>query len=189
VAEHLKAVGGEIDRRVRLARGPQLVIVAPEELRSEIESSLSAEARESIVGWASAEAHAAPPELLEVARPHLDAAHAARVNATLERWREERGKNARASAGWPETLAAASDGRVEMLLLAAGADRQAYRCPTCGRAEASGGDCPLDGVALEPTAGGDLAVHQTLAHGGLVLTVPGDLVDDGADGIGALLRF
>src|SRR5262249_13016282 len=87
VAEHLKRVGGEIDKRVRRARGPQLVIVAPEELRSEVEGRLSAEARESIVGWASAEAHASPVELLDVARPHLDHAHALRVEETVERWR------------------------------------------------------------------------------------------------------
>jgi len=188
VAEHLKKVGGEIDKRVRRSRGPQLVIVAPEELRSEIGDALSAEARESIVGWASAEAHATPGELLEVARPHLERARVARVGAALERWREERGKHGRASAGWAETLAAASDGRVEQLLLEEGADRKAFRCPKCGRAEASGGSCPLDGTELEPGAAADLAVQHTLAHGGVVATVlRGQLAD--AEGIGALLRF
>src|SRR5213076_1558320 len=102
VAEHLKKVGGEIDRRVRRVRGPQLVIVAPEELRSEIEGALSVAARESIVGWASAEAHASPAGLLAVARPHLEHARAARAAEALERWHEERGKSARASAGWAD---------------------------------------------------------------------------------------
>jgi peptide chain release factor subunit 1 len=188
VAEHLKAVGGEIDKRVRRARGPQLVIVAPEELRSEIESALSAEARESLVGWASAEAHASPGELLEVARPHLDHARAARVNEAIERWREERGRSGRASAGWADTLAAASDGRVEVLLLGDGARQKAYRCPQCGRAEASAGTCPLDGTELEPGAGADLAVERTLEQGGAIVTVLGGELDD-AEGVGALLRF
>src|SRR5205823_14240607 len=166
VAEHLKTVGGEVDRRVRATPGPQLVIVAPEELRAEIEGALSVQARESIVGWASAEAHATPLELLDAVRPHLDRARAARIAAALERWREERGKNGRASSGWQETLPAASDGRVELLLLGGGADRKAFRCPECGRAEPAGGNCPLDGAELESGAGTDLAVQQTLAHGG-----------------------
>jgi peptide chain release factor subunit 1 len=188
VAEHLKTVGGEIDRRVRRARGPELVIVAPDELRGEIEGTLSAEARESIVGWASAEAHATPAELLEVARPHLDHARAVRVAEALERWREERARNARASAGWEATLTAASDGRVELLFLADGADGRAFSCPECGRAQADGGSCPLDGAKLEPEAAADLAVLKTLAQGGAVARVPGAELGD-VEGVGALLRF
>src|SRR5262249_29157160 len=142
VAEHLKTVGDEIDKRVRRTRGPQLVIVAPDELRAEVEGALSVEARESIVGWASARANASPLELLESARPYLERARRARIGESVERWREERGRKARASAGWAETLPAASDGRVELLLLADGAERKAYRCPRCGRGEAEGGSCP-----------------------------------------------
>jgi len=188
VAEHLKAVGGEIDKRVRSTRGPELVIVAPDELRAEIEGALSVEARESIVGWANARANASPLELLEVARPHLERARTARIGEAVERWREERGRHARASAGWAETLPAASDGRVDLLLLGEGADRKAFRCPRCGRGEAEAGSCPLDGTQLEPDAGSDIAVQQTLVQGGSVATVRGDQLDD-AEGVGALLRF
>jgi len=188
VAEHLKTVGGEIDKRVRGTRGPELVIVAPDELRAEIEGALSVEARESIVGWTSARANAPPLELLEVARPHLERARAARIAEAVERWREERGRNARASAGWAETLPAASDGRVELLLLEEGADRTAFRCPRCGRGEAEGGNCPLDGTQLEPDSGADIVVQQTLAQGGSVAIVPAGRLDD-AKGVGALLRF
>jgi peptide chain release factor subunit 1 len=188
VAEHLKRVGGEIDKRVRRTRGPQLVIVAPEELRAEIEGALSVEARESIVGWASARANASPLELLDVARPHLERARRARVDEAIDRWREERGRNARASAGWTETLPAASDGRVELLLLAEGATRNAFRCPNCGRGEPEAGHCALDGTSLEPDSGSDLVVQQTLAQGGSVLIVSDGQLDD-AEGVGALLRF
>jgi peptide chain release factor subunit 1 len=188
VAEHLKTVGGEIDKRLRRARGPQLVIVAPEELRGEIEEALSPEARDAIVGWAHAEAHAATTELLAVARPHFDHARVAREREALDRWREERGRNARATAGWPDTLAAASDARVETLFLDANARGQAFRCPQCGRAEATAGSCPLDGAEVEPAEGDELAVHHTLAHGGVVVSLlAGELAE--VDGIGALLRF
>jgi peptide chain release factor subunit 1 len=187
VIEHLKTVGGEIDKRVRRARGPQLVIVAPEELRGEIEAALSNDTKEVVVGWAQADAYATPAELLEVVRPVFDHALALREQEALERWREEIGKNARAAAGWHDTLAAVSDARVEQLLAAEGADRAAYRCPECDRAVAEAGSCPLDGATLEERDGLDLAVHHTLAQGGTVVTVGGDLL--GGEGIGALLRF
>jgi len=45
-------------------------------LRSGIESTLSVEAREAIIGWASAESHANEVELLELVRPLLDEARA-----------------------------------------------------------------------------------------------------------------
>src|SRR3954452_1773135 len=68
VRDHLKTVGGEIDRRVRGDGGPDLVIVAPEELKPEIEGALSAETLGAILGWAQAEAHASPAELLDVVK-------------------------------------------------------------------------------------------------------------------------
>jgi len=95
-----------------------------------------------------------------------------------------------ASAGWEQTLEAASDGRVEQLLVQEGVDYPAYRCPECGRAQAGGGSCPLDGTELDRREEGlDLAVHQTLAHGGTVGVIR-DRDDLGpVGGIAALLRF
>src|SRR5439155_24527499 len=141
------------------------------------------------VGWAQAEAHATPAELLEVARPHLERARARQVTEALERWQAEAGRNGRAAAGWEDTLQAASDGRVELLLVQRGANREAFRCPECGRGYASAGSCPLDGHELERQLDGlDLAVHQVLAHGGAVLPVEGTTLN-AHEGIGALLRF
>jgi hypothetical protein len=104
VHEHVDAIGGEIDGTVRRARTPQLVIVAPEELRSTITSKLSSEARESIVGWASVEAHAGPDELLATVQPIFEQVRVRREREQLERWREQLGRNGRAVSGWHETL-------------------------------------------------------------------------------------
>jgi peptide chain release factor subunit 1 len=189
VRDHLKAVGGEIDKRVRRERGPDLVIVAPEELRPEIEGKLSSDAREAIVGWASAQAQASPAELLEVVRPILDRVYAERQRAAVDRWREEQGRGGRAAAGWRQTLEAASDGRVELLLVDVRANRQAYRCPSCGRAVADAGACPVDGATLQLHPDGvDLATHLVLTTGGAVISrADDDLIAH--EGIGALLRF
>jgi hypothetical protein len=108
----------------------------------------------------------------------------------VDRWREELGRKGRAVSGWRPTLEAASDARVELLLFREGAEHEARRCPACGRLSLDGAKCPLDGTQLEHSQDGlDLAVHQTLAHGGRVWAVRhrDDLDADG--GVGALLRF
>ena len=190
VQEHLKGVAEVLDRSRRRMHVPKIVLVCSEEMRAEFTDALSTEAREAVVGWAPAEAHAGPTELLDAVLPVLERAEADDEAATLGRWREEAGRNGRASSGWGQTLEAASDGRVELLLFQEGSDHHAFRCPACGRAALEGGNCPLDGTRLEETdAGLDLAVHQTLAHGGAVWAIrhQNDLAP--VEGIGALLRY
>ena len=50
--------------------------------------------------------------------------------------------------------------------------------------------CPLDGTEIDRrTNGPDLAVHQTLVHGGAVRALRTRQDLDPVEGIGALLRF
>jgi peptide chain release factor subunit 1 len=189
VQQHLKTVGHEIDKQARGAGGPQMVIVAPDELRSEIESSLSTEAREAVIGWATADAHAGPNELLEVVRPLFDRARADAEQDELERWQEEHGRGGRAAAGWKQTLDAASDGRVAVLLLDENAGgHPGWVCPKCGRASADGGKCPLDDTKLEQADAAELAIHRTIAHSGSIVTLGSGALGDAA-GVGAILRY
>ena len=62
---------------------------------------------------------------------------------------------------------------------------------SCGRAQAEDGSCPLDGTTLEEAdAGLDLAVHQTLTHGGTVEVIGEERRDlEPVGGVAALLRF
>jgi len=190
VQEHLKGVAQELDRSKRQLHSPKIVLVGSEEVRSEFTDALSAEVRASLVGWTQAQAQAGPSEILQAVTPVLERAESKDEAEVIERWREEAGRNARAASGWEQTLEASSDARVELLLFQEGADRPAYRCPACGRAAVSEGSCPLDGTRLEPTDSGlDLAVHQTLAHGGAVWAIRHHQDLAPAEGIGALLRF
>jgi peptide chain release factor subunit 1 len=187
---HLRRVAEELDERVRGRRTSEVVVVATEETRSEFSELLSSEARSAVVGWPHADAHASPAELLQVVLPVLERSRAERDAQLLERWREEAGRNGRATAGWAKTLEAASDARIELLLYEQGVERPAWRCPACGRLAAEPGKCPLDGTELERQEEGlDLAVHQTLAHGGTVCAVTGQPDLDPVEGIGALLRY
>ena len=188
--EHYKVVGEELEAHFRRLNRPRIVVVCSEEVRPEFTSVLPTELSEAIVGWATAEQHAGPAELAEAAAPLLEAWHAEREQEATERWREESGKNARAATGWAETLEAASDARVELLLYANGAQRDAFRCPQCGRASADAGSCPLDGTTMEARDDGlDLAVRLTLANGGEVLALRHRRDLEPVEGIGALLRF
>jgi peptide chain release factor subunit 1 len=188
VQQHLKAVGGAVEEH---GGGPglRLVVVGPEEMRGDFEGALSPEARDAVVGWTTAEAHAGPSELVELVRPLLDEARARDDQETLERFEELHGRGERAAAGWKHVLDAASDARVEILLLEEGPAVRAWECPQCGRASADGGSCPLDGTKLaerEDAAG--LALHQTLTHGGRVVRLGAGALGD-ARGAAAILRY
>jgi peptide chain release factor subunit 1 len=190
VHDHLKEVAEELDRVVRRLHGPQVVVISSEETRADFDDLLSKDAAAAIVGWTHAEAHAQAPELLELATPVLERWRADQEQAALERWREEAGRDGRAAAGWEQTLEAASDGRVDLLLFQDGADHPAVRCPRCGRVALEDGKCPLDGTSMERSEEGlDLAVHQTLIHGGSVWAVQHRQDLEPVEGIGALLRY
>jgi peptide chain release factor subunit 1 len=190
VGEHLREVAEELDRRVRGMSSPKVIVVCSDDTRAEFEELLSNETKGAIVGWSNAEAHASPAVLLELASPILEKARAQDEGEVVERWREEAGRGGRAASGWRETLEAASDERIDVLLYAENADREAWQCPACGRLSAAGGQCPLDGTGMEQRDDGlDLAVHQTVAHGGTVWAITAHRDLDPTEGIGALLRY
>jgi peptide chain release factor subunit 1 len=190
VDRHWRRVADTLDTRVRKLRGARVVLVGAEDMRSDFEEILSNEVKGCFIGWTTAEAHADATQLLEAARPVLDEWWSKRDSALLDRWREEAGKHGRATAGWEQTLEAASDARVELLLVQDGVDEPAYQCPKCGRAQLTNGSCPLDGTTLEERDGAfDLAVHQTLTHGGTVQVIRDRRDLEPVGGVGALLRF
>jgi peptide chain release factor subunit 1 len=190
VQEHLKTVAEQLGQLVRTSRASRLVVVCAEEMRTEFENALPTEARNAIVGWTHARAQASPAELLETVMPELERAQAGEEAEIADRWREEAGRNGRAAAGWEQTLEAASDARVDLLLFSQGAAHDAWQCPACGRVNVSGGRCPLDGTEMEHRLDGlDLAVHQTLVHGGSVRALRNRRDLDPVEGVGALLRF
>ena len=190
VQDHLRDVAELIDQRVRRLHGAPVVLVASDETRAELEEELSHEVKNAVIGWTSADAHAGPSELYEVVEPLVERRRAEQEGELAERWQEAAGRNGRAAAGWPQTLEAASDGRVEVLLYEEGADRPAWRCPKCGRLSAEAGPCPLDGTEMDENDHGlDLAVHRTLANGGTVSALRDRHDLEPVEGIGALLRY
>jgi peptide chain release factor subunit 1 len=190
VQEHLRDVAEELDRLVRRLPSVQVVVISSEDTRAEFDELLTHEARAAVIGWTSAEAHATPAELLELSAPVLERYRGEKETELVDRWREEAGRSGRAAAGWEDTLEAASDARVELLLFQEGVDHPASRCPQCGRVAVDSGKCPLDGTSMETSEDGlDLAVHQTLVHGGRVWALRQRRDLEPVEGIGALLRY
>jgi peptide chain release factor subunit 1 len=189
--KHLRTVAEELDRHVRVGTADRIVIVCPEDTKGEFEDMLTHEVRKAVVGWAAGEQYATPAELLAIAEPWLEEARRAKETAVLARWQEEAGRNGRAASGWEQTLEAASDGRVDLLLFSQDARKKAYQCPQCGRASMTNGACPLDGTAMEERVDAtDVAIHQTLEHGGIALALSRERPELGpVEGIAALLRF
>jgi len=189
-AQHYREVADALDRRFRALGRPPVILIATDETRAELDDLLSAELREAVVGWTSAEAHATPAQLEPVVAPIFDRWRAECEREHVERWREDVGRGTKAAAGWPDTLEAASDGRVELLLHRGGVDGEAVRCPRCGRVQADGDACPLDGAPLERRSDGfELLVRQVLAHGGSLWTLREAQDLEPVGGVGALLRY
>jgi peptide chain release factor subunit 1 len=189
VERHLRGLADAVNAWTRKIPGVPLVLVGGDEIRPEFEAVLSNESRAALAGWTTAERHASPGELLKAASPLLAEWRASRERELLDRWREEAGRSGRATAGWHETLAAASDARVDVLLLREGATSRAFRCPECGRGQADEGACPLDGTTLVADDGLEVVVHQTLVNGGTVQVIRAHQDLEPVEGIGAILRF
>ena len=188
--EHYKTVADELERRYRRLQRPRIVVVCSEQVRPEFAEVLPTEVADAVIGWATADQHAGPAELQETVVPLLDSWWAEREAELVERWREEAGRGGRAASGWDETLEAASDARVDTFLYQEGVQKDAFRCPACGRASLQAQTCPLDGTKMEPRDDGlDLAVRLTLAHGGDVWAVEHRQDLEPVEGVGALLRF
>jgi len=190
VERHWRRVADTLDSCVRDLRRAHVALVGAEDMRADFEEILSSEVKSRLIGWTTAEAHADAPQLLKAIRPVIEEWWAKQDEDVIARWREEAGRNGRASTGWEQTLEAASDGRAELLLTQDGVDEPAHQCPACGRAQVAGGSCPLDGTTFESRDSGlELAVHQTLVHGGTVHVIRERHDLEPVGGVGALLRY
>ena len=173
VAEHLQEVAEELDRRVRRMHAPKVIVVSSEEMRAEFEELVSSETKSAIVGWTSADAHASPRG-------------AARPDEPDPRGRARTRRRRRCSSAGVRRR----DGAVA---LPRAGPRRSRRPPThasrcCstrkaqttrpGSAPRADGSPPRAGSARSTGRetdrrddGLDLAMHQTLAHGGTVWAV------------------
>jgi peptide chain release factor subunit 1 len=185
--EHMRDVAEAIADLVRPGSGTLLAVACLEERRAEFEGLLVPHVRESLVGWLDYDRHADGDDFRPAIERLLDERVRDEREALLASWREEHGQSGgKASMGWAETLEAAADAAVDVLVVD-GTTREAYECPSCGRGDLEPGACALDSTPLREVLGGalELAIRATLEHGGVVRVAP-EATEDGAV---ALLRF
>jgi peptide subunit release factor 1 (eRF1) len=185
---HMETVAAAIDRRVRQADHPALILLCPEDERSELQSLLAPDVKAAVVGWTSVEAHAGAAAVGQAVQPLLARKRALGEQQAIARWQAERRAPDGGASGWAAVLSAASDGRVGELLYQPRATATAYRCADCGRGGIENESCPVDGGAVEPVDALNLALVRTLGHGGTALAID-DRAALGGEDVCARLRW
>jgi peptide chain release factor subunit 1 len=186
---HMEVVAEAIDRRFRDEGRPDVVLVCPEEERSEVQRLLAADVAAAVIGWTSVESHAGAVAVARAVQPLLAKRSTVHEQEALDRWQAAHGLGRPTASGWPAVLEAASDARVEELLYPAqSTSTTAFRCTTCGRGLPVDQLCPVDGGSVEPVDALNVALVRTLGHGGTAVAV-GDPEGLGGEDVCARLRW
>jgi peptide chain release factor subunit 1 len=193
VDDHLRAVGAELQRRIRTHRIAGILLGGPKETVAHLEQMLHADVGKCVRGRFDVDVwNSSSDDVLGAARPVLDELTARRDRELLERIDEGLGTGGRAAAGLNDVLPAVHERRVDTLVVQDGFTAKGTRCPQCGWLGVSaGGQCPADGTMTDVV--GDIveiAVARAFGQDARVRYLPisdTDLEQKGS--IAALLRF
>ncbi len=192
VVDHYKRIADGLARASREERRP-IVLVGVEEMRGEFSPYLDSSTSALVAGWTSVEPHQPPDSVAAAARPVLDAWWAARTRELLDAWHEAAAKHTHGVAGFEDTLNAATDGAVDLLLFQDQPQVDwpvAFECENDGRASVTSGACPLDGGTLRPRrAGLEVVLREVFRYGGKAFAIQDAEDLARARGMGAMTRF
>jgi peptide subunit release factor 1 (eRF1) len=193
VEDHLRAVGAELQRRIRTTRIAGILLGGPRETIAHLEDLLHADVKKCLQGRFDVDVwNTTGDEVLQAARPVLDKLTAKRDRELLERIEEGLGTGGRATAGLANVLSAVHERRIDTLVVQDGFSAKGTRCPQCGWLGVSAGaQCPADGTMTEPLDNVvEAAVAGAFAQDARVRYLPVTDVDLEQKGsIAALLRF
>jgi hypothetical protein len=192
LVHHLKRIAEGVARATRESPRP-IVLIGVEDVRGDVSRHLDVESHKLVAGWTSVEPHQPPELLAAAARPLLEAWWGAREREILDSWHEAAAKHTHGVAGFADTLSAAADGAVDVLLFQDEPKVNwpvAFECENDGRAYLTPGECPLDGGALLPRRPGlEVVLRETLRYGGKAFAIQGAEDLARARGVGAMTRF
>ncbi|QEC47752.1 hypothetical protein FSW04_09305 [Baekduia soli] len=193
VDDHLRAVDGELQRRLRGRHLAGVLLGGPKETVAHLEDLLHADVRRCVRGRVDVDVwNTSADEVLQAAAPVLGELIARRDDELRQRIDEGLGTGGRAASGLGDVLTAVHERRVEVLVVQDGFAAVGIRCPRCGWLGVSAGaQCPADGTMTEPVENVvEAAVAGTFAQDGRVRYLPVDDADLEQKGsIAALLRF
>jgi peptide chain release factor subunit 1 len=150
VAEHVRHTAQRLLRAHRSHPFGHVVVVASHELWPLVQASLDADLRALVAGHVAIDLEHAPPEqIAQAVAPIIEQVESRREQELLERLEEALATGGPAVAGLDEVLAVLEQQRVEVLVVAAGANLTAGLCPRCRRLSTLGdGRCRLDRAVL-----------------------------------------
>jgi peptide chain release factor subunit 1 len=171
-------------------RFEHLVIAAPDDLASHLESSLHRYLRERLAGRANLPLSANHDQVLAAAQAMETAVERKRQAAIVERLRAEVATKRRGVAGLGPTLEALNEHRIDQLVISKGFSAPGWRCDDCFTHVAMGRACKRCGdemVKVDDVV--EDAVEAALARSVRVEICIGNADLDVMGRIGALLRF
>lgn len=161
---HVRRAAGLLADTARQHRVEQVVLVATPKLLRPLEEAVDPELADAVVGVVEAELlHRPAAELAPEVEDAL-ARHVGELDGQLLAELDQRmGREEGARSGVDPTLAALSERRVELLLLAPRLQLEGAVCPSCGWMAGVAGTCPVDGARMEPVADlGELMVRRAV---------------------------
>jgi len=191
VDDHLRRVAALLYERFKRAPFEHLALGATSELAPRLESELHPDLRARLAGRIDVDVgNASADDVLAAAQESMDEEERRREDEALGRLRE-RMSDGRAAGGLENVLAALTEQRVEMLLLAHGFSASGALCPQCGwlgGAEVT--RCPADETETERRDDiGDLAIDRALGQSAMVLVLRRSTEVDDLGGLAAILRY
>ena len=192
VVHHFKRIAEGVARATMAERRP-IVLVGIEEVRGEFSRYLASAAHALVAGWISVEPHRPHDKIAAAAQPVLREWWAARERELLDSWHEAAAKHTHGVAGFEDTLEAATDGAVAVLLFQDEPRVEwppAFECEHDGRASLTPGECPLDGGTFVRRPDGlEVVLRETLRYGGKAFATQHQDDLARAQGVGAMTRF
>ncbi len=191
VGNHLAGVADLLFRRYKLSPFDHLLIGAPDETVSDLESALHPYLQERLAGRVHVDVDNA--NIADVRQAALEAETEylrGRERTELDRLEEGVGRGERAAAGLGEVVGALNEYRVEILLLGDGFSASGFRDTSSGLLAGEDGAGPVDAEALEPAENlVELMVEKALEQSAQVMRTRfhDDLEQHG--GVGAILRY
>ncbi|HEV7753762.1 MAG TPA: Vms1/Ankzf1 family peptidyl-tRNA hydrolase [Baekduia sp.] len=193
VEDHLRAVGAELQRRLRSTRIAGLLLGGSKENVAQLESLLHSDVAKCVQGHFDVDVwNSTADEVLAAASPVLEELGARSDEELLQKIDEGLGKGGRAAAGLADVLTAVHERRIDTLVVQEGFNAMGTRCPQCGWLGVSaGGQCPADGTQTDVVDNiVEVAVGRAFGQNARVRYLPltdPDLEQKGS--IAALLRF
>jgi peptide subunit release factor 1 (eRF1) len=190
--DHLDHVADELLVLLRRRPFDQLLIAGPEPIDKEFQQRLHPYLAERFAGTIAVDVETATADdVRAAAAPVFEQHRQAKLRDALDRLRAGLNTDGgRAVAGLEDTLAALTEQRVEVLLLATGTRARGYHDPETGMLTAHPGASPTGGELEEREDILEAAVEKAIAQSAEVLVLDPEAQDLGPHGgIAAVLRF